>query len=132
MQGNLPQKISDINDEDSKWPHNYRKSRANVPHLEKVHSNLRLQLKRNPEDKMEDLDVNTLKRGMFMIVTRQAVVHLGNDYLENLHATNKQPQRTVTQIVRCDEKVGQGSERKSRYIHDRLARKFLEKDDSVD
>ena len=33
---------SDINDEDdSKWPHNYRRSRANVPHLEKVYSNLR-------------------------------------------------------------------------------------------
>ena len=30
---------SDINDEDdSKWPHNYRISRANVPHLEKVYS----------------------------------------------------------------------------------------------
>ena len=52
---------SDINDEDdSKWPHNYRMARANVPHLEKVYSNLRQQLKRKPEDKMKDLDVNTL------------------------------------------------------------------------
>ena len=51
---------SDINDEDdSKWPHNYRISRANFPHLEKVHSNSRQQLKREPEDKMEDLDVKT-------------------------------------------------------------------------
>ena len=52
---------SDINDEDdSKWPHNLRISRADVPHFEKVYSNLRQQLKRNPEDKMEDVDVNTL------------------------------------------------------------------------
>ena len=52
---------SEINDEnDSKWPHNYRISRADVPHHEKVYSNLRQHLKRNPEDKMEDLDVNTL------------------------------------------------------------------------
>ena len=52
---------SDINDEDdSKWPHNLRISRANVPQLEKVHSNLRQQLKREPEDKMEELNVNTM------------------------------------------------------------------------
>ena len=32
----------DINDEDdSKWPHNLRVSRANVPHREKVYANLR-------------------------------------------------------------------------------------------
>ena len=72
---------SDINDEDdSKWPHNHRLSRANVAHFEKVYSNLRQQLKRKPEDDMEDLDVNTLIWWMFMIVTQQAAVHLGNDY----------------------------------------------------
>ena len=76
----------DINDEDdSKWPHNYRISRADVPNLEKVYSNLRQQLKRKPEDKMEDLDGNTLIWGMFMNVTQQAAVHLGNDCLEYLH-----------------------------------------------
>ena len=52
---------SDINDEDdSKWPHNLHISRAKVPHFEKVYSNLRQQLKCNPEDTMEDVDVNTL------------------------------------------------------------------------
>ena len=52
---------SDINDEDDpKWPHNYRISRANVPHLEKLHSNLRQQLERKTNwrtsiyDDMED------------------------------------------------------------------------------
>ena len=68
---------SDINDEDDskRWPDNYCISRANVPHLEKVYSNLRQQLKRKPEDKMEDLDVYTLIWRMFMIVTHQAAVH---------------------------------------------------------
>ena len=37
----------DINDEDdSRWPHNLRVSRANIPHLEKVYANLRRQFKR--------------------------------------------------------------------------------------
>ena len=83
VQGNLPQKNSDINDDDSKWPHNYRISRANVPHLERVFSNLRQQLKRKPEDEKEDLDVNTLIWWMFMTVT--------------YHSTKNQPQRAVKQ-----------------------------------
>ena len=85
--GKLAAGNSDINDEDnSKWPHNLHISRANVPHLKKVYSNWRQQLKRKPEDKMEDLDVNTWIWRMFIIVTQQAAVHLGNDYLDNLHA----------------------------------------------
>ena len=90
---------SEINEEDdSKWPHNYHISRANVPHLEKVYSNLRQPLKRKPEDKMEDLCVYTLIWRMFMIVTQQVAVPSGNDHLDNLHATKNQPQRTVKQL----------------------------------
>ena len=33
-----------------------------------------------------------------MLVTQQAAVYCGNDYLENLHSTEKQPQRTVKQL----------------------------------
>ena len=33
-----------------------------------------------------------------MIVTLQAAVHLGHDYLENLHSANNQPQRTAKQL----------------------------------
>ena len=67
----LAAEYSDIKDEDaSKWPHNLRVSRADVPHLEKVYSNLRQQLKREPEDKMEDLNVNTMIWGEFMMVTQ--------------------------------------------------------------
>ena len=77
--------------------HNLRISRANVPHLDQVHSNLR-QPKREPEDKMEDLDVKTLIWRVFMILTKQTAVHLGDDYLDNLHATKNQPHRTVKQL----------------------------------
>ena len=74
----------DINDEDdSKWPRSLRVSGAYVPHFEKVYSNLRQQLKRKPEDKMEDFDVTSLIWRMLMIVTQQASVHLANDYLDN-------------------------------------------------
>ena len=56
----------DINDEDdSGWPHNLRISRTNVPQLEKVYSKLRQQLKREPEDKMEDLNLNATMWGTF-------------------------------------------------------------------
>ena len=33
-----------------------------------------------------------------MIVTQQAAVHLGNDYLDPLHSTKNQPPRTVKQL----------------------------------
>ena len=107
---------SDINDEDSsKWPHNYRMSRANVPHFENVYSKSRQQLKRKPEDKMEDLVVNTLIWRMFMTATQQAAVHLGNDYFVNLHSNENQPQRTVKQLFDVTKRVCQRSERKSRF-----------------
>ena len=56
----------DINDEDdSKWPHSLRISRAVVPHLEKVHANLRQQLKRkarrqNGGPRSEHVDVENV------------------------------------------------------------------------
>ena len=87
--------------------------------------------KRKPEDKMEDLDVNTLIWRMFMIVTRQAAVHLGNDYFGEMTVNQKSVAKNSETIVRCDKKVDQRTERDSRYIHDRLATQFLEKDDFV-
>ena len=111
---------SDINDEDStKWPHNYRMSRANVPHLENVYSKSRQKLKRKPEDKMEDLDLNTLIWGMFMTATQQAAVHLGTDYFVNLHSNENQPQRTVKQLFDVTKRVSQG------FVHDLLIGKNI-------
>ena len=40
-----------------------------------------------------------------MIVTQQAAVHLGNDYLENLHSIKNQPQRTVKQLIAVTSKL---------------------------
>ena len=86
----------DTNDEDdSKWPHNLRVSRANVPHLQKSTQTCDSS---EPEDKMEDLCVNTMIWRTFMLVTQQAAVQLGNDYLENLHSTINQPRRTMKQL----------------------------------
>ena len=51
----------DQNLDDSKWPHNLRVSRADRPHLEKVYSNWRRQLKREAEaTKIEDHNKNTM------------------------------------------------------------------------
>ena len=123
----------DINDvDDSKCPYNLSISRANVPHLEKVCSNLRQQLKRKPVDKMEDLDVHTLIWRMFLIVTQQAAVHLGNDYVDNLHATKNSATKNSETILRCHKQVGWRTDRNSRDFPDRMTRKFLEKDGSVD
>ena len=52
---------------------------------------------------MEDHDVNTLI-WEFMIVSQQSAVNLGKDYLEKSATKNSKT------IVRCDKKVGKGSE----------------------
>ena len=96
---------SDIIDEDTEWPYNYRISRADVPHLEKVFSNLRQKFGRKPGDKMEDFDENSSMWGLFVSVTLNAAVHLGKDYLENLHSTKNQPQRTVKQLFDVTKKL---------------------------
>ena len=51
---NFPELARKLAAESLNGPHNLPVSRASEPHLEKVHSNLRRQLKREPEDKMED------------------------------------------------------------------------------
>ena len=58
-----------IVDDDSEWTNNLHISRACVPHLTKDCSNLRQQLNRKPEDKIEDLDVSTQIWGLFMTAT---------------------------------------------------------------
>ena len=101
----LAAKNSDIIDDDTEWPNNYSIFRAYVPHLEKVYSNLRQKLGRKPGDKMEYLDVNSLIWRMFMSVTLNAAVHLGKDYLENLHSAKNQPQQTVKRLFDVTNKL---------------------------
>ena len=126
----------DINDEDdSEWPHNLRISRANTPHLEKVYSNLRQQLKRKPEDKMEVLDVKNVNMENVCDcdpTSKPQFILVINDYLYDFPPTKNQPQRTVKQLFAVTSKLGQGTDRNPRKIFGRLATRFLEKDDSVD
>ena len=73
VQGNLPQKIPISTTRTTRCGRTIAAPRSLVPHFDKVFPNLRQQLKRKPEDKMEGFDMNT----------QQAAVHLGNDILEN-------------------------------------------------
>ena len=59
-------------------------STAYVHHLDK---DARHKFGRKLGDKMEDLDVNTSIWRIFMTATLRAAVHLGNDYVVNLHST---------------------------------------------
>ena len=51
---------------------------------------------------MEDLDVNTIMWVMFMSVTLQAAVDLGNDYAENLHSSKKKAQANTETVIDCN------------------------------
>ena len=66
-----------------------------------------------------------------MLATQQAAVHLGNDCLETFAVHQKSATKNSEAIVRCDKEVGQGTDRNPWIIPDRLATKFLEKDDVV-
>ena len=96
---------SDIDGSGTIWPHNLHTSTAYFSHLKKVLSNVRQRYGLKPGDNMEDLDVNTIIWGMFMSVTLQAAVHLGNEYAENLHSMNNQPKRTLKQFFNATEKL---------------------------
>ena len=103
--------ISDIDGNGTVWPHNLHVSTANVSHLEKVLSNVRQRYGRKPEEKMEDLDVNTILWRMFMSVTLQAAVHLWNGHAEHLHSIKNQPKRIIETVVQFTWEVDQGSQR---------------------
>ena len=97
-------KGSDIVDVDSEWPNNFQISVA-LPHFEKVHSNLRQKIGRKSGVDMNDIDTNSLIWGMFMSASLDAAVHLGKDYLENLHSTKNQAQRTLKQSFDVSQKL---------------------------
>ena len=91
----------------SKWPHNYRTSRANVPHtpresLLELATTTQAQARRqNGGPRCEYVDVENVYDA-----TQQAAVHHGNDYLENVHSTKNLPQRTVKQMFDVTRKLG--------------------------
>ena len=70
---------------------------------------------------------------MFMIVTQQAAVHLGNNRLfGEFTFYQKSVTKNSKTIGGCDKEVGQGSQRNPRIFRGRLATKFLEKNHFVD
>ena len=75
-----------------------------VPHMNKVFSIVRQTYGRSPTDDLKDLDVNTAIWGIFMSVTLQAAVHLGQDYTENLRSTKNQPLKSAGQWFQTTEK----------------------------
>ena len=91
--------------EAEKWPHNFPKSPAVVPHMGKVYSIVRKIYGRSPTDNLNDLDVITAPWGIFMNVTLQAAVHLGPVFIENLLFTKNQLLKSVTQLFQVTEKL---------------------------
>ena len=57
---------------------------ATVRHMEAVFSIVSGIYGREPDDPMDDLDVNMAIGGVFLNTTLQAAVHLGKDYDANL------------------------------------------------
>ena len=70
--------------------------------MEKVFSIARQTYGRNPTDDLNDLDVNTAFGCIFMSVTLQAAVHLGQDYTENLQSTKNQHLKSVRRLFSND------------------------------
>ena len=68
--------------------------------MEKVFSIVRQTYGRSPTDDLNDLDVNTVVWCIFMSVTLQAAVHLGQDYSGNLRSTKNQPLKSVSYFKR--------------------------------
>ena len=61
-------------------------SPSNVDHLDKVYSNVRQKLGRQPKDDMLEID-RIIWRIFMMLASMKAAVHLGQHYQENLRTT---------------------------------------------
>ena len=73
--------------------------------MEKVFSITRKTYDRKPTDDLKDPDVNTAVWGIFMSVTLQAAVHLGQDYSQNLRSIKSQILKSVEPLFRTPEKL---------------------------
>ena len=121
-----------IDDDDSKWPHNFRTSRANFPpsresQIELATTTPTQARSQNGGPRCEYVDV--VNAYDFHSASRSSSwkrLFGKSTFYQKSATTNSET------IVRCNKQVGQGSERNPRNIRDRLAIKFLEKDDSVD
>ena len=80
-------------------------SSAVVPRMEKVFSIVRKIYDRSFTDNLDDLDVTTAIRCIFMNTTLQAAVHLGQAKMQNLRFTKNQLLKSVKQLFRVTEKL---------------------------
>ena len=72
--------------ERTEWSHNLHVSPATFHRTEAVFSIVREIYGREHDDPMDDLDVNTAIRDIFLNTTLRAAVHLGQDYEANLRS----------------------------------------------
>ena len=73
--------------------------------MEKVYSIVRKVYGRSPTDEMNDLDVNNAIWCIFINVTLQVAVNLGQDFMENLRFTKNQLLKSVKQLFQVTEKL---------------------------
>ena len=81
-----------------------------------------------PWDKMENLDVNAAIWRMFMSVTLQAALHLGERLFRQFSFHQESAQTIIETVIPCSWEVDHGFERNYRYPSDRLAAAHLAKD----
>ena len=71
----------------------------------KVYSKMRQKIGRKPGDGIDDLDKNSLIWRMFMSSSLNAAVHLGKNYLENLHSTKNQGDQTMKPLFDASQRL---------------------------
>ena len=81
------------------WPHHFRVSPDDADHMEKVFSIIRKTYDRKPTDDLNDLDANTAIWSIYMSVTLQAAVYLGQDYSQNQRSIKNQTFEVCEAIV---------------------------------
>ena len=96
---------SETEGSDKVWPHNLHISTNYVLHMENVFSIVRQRYGLSPMHQMKNLDVNTAIWGIFMSVTLQAAVHLGENYKENLRSTKNQPKKSLRQSFQVTQRL---------------------------
>ena len=96
---------SETGGSDKVWPHNLHISTNYVLHMENVFSIVRQRYGLSPMHQMKNLDVNTAIWGIFMSVTLQAAVHLGENYTENFAIYQESNQEVFETVISSDPEV---------------------------
>ena len=102
---------SDIDGTGKIWSHNLHKSTAYVRLLEKVLWNVRRRFGLSPGDKRATLDVNAAIWRIFMSVTLQTAVHLGERSFRDFTFHQELDLAIIETLVSCNWEADHGSER---------------------